>query len=250
MNMGKKMRGLENEICIYCNVNLSTRRGDHIPPQCFFKDKRGFPLIQVPCCKECNVKVSNHDQLIRNLVVSLEDNSQHPVVTEELHATLSRDWDNEGRKQQFISHFVDIESMRESGVSFKPPEEMTEQDYEKLEIPLHTDNLFQEFGERIIRALLFKDHGVRITPPFQRKVRTLPQWELERTSELKGVFESFQKMKNLFPFKMLGGDAFRWITRVERPKGIAACWMQFYGGTEIGIILGSEKLLEGAAKHQ
>src|ERR1039458_5404504 len=150
--MGKKKRGRENEICIYCNLNLSTRRGDHIPPQCFFKEKRGFPLIQVPCCLKCNGKVSNHDQLMRNFIVALEDNSNHPFLTEELHATLARDWADEGRKKQFISHFVDIESMKKSRGNFKPPEQMTEQDYEKLEMPLQTDDLLQEFGERIIRA--------------------------------------------------------------------------------------------------
>jgi hypothetical protein len=219
MNMGKKKRGLENEICIYCNVNPSTRRGDHIPPQCFFKDKRGFPLLQVPCCTECNVKVSNHDQLVRNFVVSLEENSQHPDVTEELHATLARDWDSEGRKQQFISHFVDIESMRESGMNFKPPEQMTEQDYENLEMSLQTDDLLQEFGERIIRALIFKDHGVRITSPFQRKVRTLSQWKMERSFELIGVHESFQKMRKVTAFNSLGGNAFRWITYDRKTQG-------------------------------
>ncbi len=150
-----------------------------------------------------------------------------------------RDWEDPGRARQFVRHFVDIEAIKNSNAGqFKPPEEMTDREFEALKIPLQTDFILQEFGERMIRALFYNDYGVRITGRFQRKVRLKSQLNEPLVQEV-------EALKAVYPLHSFGGNAFRWFTVWNKPKGTLIGWMQFYEGTEIVTLLGAEQLLEG-----
>ncbi len=57
------------KMCIYCKQAQSTRRGDHVPPQCFFPKPRHYPLIQVPCCRRCNAMFARDDQRVYKALI-------------------------------------------------------------------------------------------------------------------------------------------------------------------------------------
>lgn len=78
------------EICIYCGLHESHRKGDHVPPQKFFMTPRGFPLIQVPCCIGCNIAFSADDERMRNLLIAIDSVEEHPAVVLQLRDASKR----------------------------------------------------------------------------------------------------------------------------------------------------------------
>lgn len=77
-------------ICIYCGQNETTRRGDHVPPQCLFGQGRSHSLIQVPCCPICNENFSRDDERARNLLTSLDVTEDHPLIETQLRDKRNR----------------------------------------------------------------------------------------------------------------------------------------------------------------
>lgn len=103
--------------CIYCGQAESTRKGDHIPPQKFFKTPRGFSLIQVPCCTECNNKISADDERMRNLLVSVDIADAHPTIELQLRGARNRSLIKERKKggvtTRNLDHLLSSTRLRE-----------------------------------------------------------------------------------------------------------------------------------------
>lgn len=55
------MKKSDSVLCCYCGNNVATTK-DHIPPKSIFTKPRPSDLITVPCCFECNNKVSSIDE--------------------------------------------------------------------------------------------------------------------------------------------------------------------------------------------
>jgi hypothetical protein len=229
--------GLEKQICIYCNKKNSTRHGDHIPPQSFFRSPRGHNLVQVPCCPQCNVDLSISDQETRNFMVMMEQNESHPVVKEELQAKVNKDFERVGKKINFARSFIDFKEIFEylKNKILKHPDDITDKELEEFPMPILINDDVHKFVGRMARALTFNDHDLRLTN-WKHRTRFIEQLS---TPELQSV----TYMKSTMQMKTIGEDTFRWITFWNKPNGTVLCWMQFYLGTEIIVILGSEELL-------
>ena len=108
---------LKNEICIYCGERESTRKGDHVPPQCFFGDTRGHALIQVPCCEKCNGESSKDDEIIRNMLVSIEGAADHLLVESQLrekrNRSLVRETSNGNVTDRSLRHLLESTSEKD-----------------------------------------------------------------------------------------------------------------------------------------
>ncbi len=227
----------DNQICIYCNKKYSTRRGDHIPPQSFFSKHRRYDLIQVPCCQECNNEYSAQDPQVRNFIAILETNESHPVVKSEIQGKVSRDWSKEGRRKQFIAKYIDLNAIVKYAKDrpLKHPSEMSDEDLNNFPMPLLiTDEIHKFFG-RMVRALTFNDLDSRVHV-WSHRTRFIEQLD-------EADLQSVTFMKETMKVRMIGDDTFRWITFWNKPNGTVLCWMQFYGGTEIIVILASKELI-------
>lgn len=60
--------------CIYCSSGVGSTR-DHVPPKAFFQSPipRDAQLITVPCREACRQRDQANDELVRNILVSIED---------------------------------------------------------------------------------------------------------------------------------------------------------------------------------
>lgn len=144
-------RKRKKELCIYCNHNCSTAEGDHIPPRSFFRQPRGFELIQVPCCLSCNNEYGRIDEMARNLIVMLEPSQKHSSVRDELIHTALRSLNNnernDGKRRQFIEESMDIEAIR---LYFQthpaiPPDKITDDELEDIPMHLVAKDDFRKF---------------------------------------------------------------------------------------------------------
>lgn len=69
---------LDKYVCIYCNIDRSTKRGDHIPPQSMFPTATYFG--QVPCCKGCNDIYAALDSHVKPLLSILSEHTPTSVI--------------------------------------------------------------------------------------------------------------------------------------------------------------------------
>ena len=63
---------LPTQICVLCGVGKSTKKGDHLPPQCIYPAPRkpNLELHKVPACAICNNAGAKHDEEFK-VVLSL-----------------------------------------------------------------------------------------------------------------------------------------------------------------------------------
>lgn len=215
--------GLQSEICIYCQGRNSSRKGDHIPPQCFFRKNRHQELIQVPCCEICNNSYSKQDEKIRNLLVLLESSENNTVVKEELQDAVNRAWEKaEGKKIQFIKDFIDMDSI--------PRQRMSFEEFEKLDLKLHTNHDFHLFIGRISKALTYAKY--KLVTPSEVKVK----WGFIGGSDEPWV-KSIEEVKALESSVIMGENVFEYSIHWNKPKHTSICWFRFYGGLELWSVL-------------
>jgi hypothetical protein len=76
--MGKKGNGrgrLLKQGCTYCGADATPL--DHFPPRGFFEEPRGR-LLEVPSCADCNMGASDDNEWLRNDLVLIATNAEHP----------------------------------------------------------------------------------------------------------------------------------------------------------------------------
>jgi hypothetical protein len=72
---GKGRSRLLKQGCAYCGAQATTL--DHIPPKGFFIEPYGT-LLKVPSCAACNNGASDDDEWVRNDLVLIDKNAEHP----------------------------------------------------------------------------------------------------------------------------------------------------------------------------
>ena len=85
--MGKKSRNPRIGICTYCGRKRQITK-DHIPPKNLFPKPRPSDLITVPCCLECNQRISKDDEYFRLVITMRYDVSQRRDASEVLPIAL------------------------------------------------------------------------------------------------------------------------------------------------------------------
>ncbi len=209
-----KPKGLLGQRCIYCADGISTKNGDHVPPQCFFKEKRGHELIKVPCCHSCNIEFSKIDGYIRNVITAEERGGRHPTVLEELDERRERSWEHDDK---LFDKQVDMLSV----------EERVLEDGSKVPWPVMTltGPEFPQFFRRITLALLYKESGIR-SPSANVVWGTSETLHLEVKRELNSrIFKN--------SIRTIGRREFQYCGTIVAGSPISFWWMRFFEGPEI-----------------
>jgi hypothetical protein len=209
-------KGLESEICIYCQKRLSTRKGDHVPPQCFFVDSRGFNLIQVPCCKKCNVKFSKDDELVRDLLSAEIRNENHPTIKGHLSGKRNRSWDRTPTK---LLKILGNSKPITIGTANGEPIDSLAMDLNRPEV--------DRFLCRVGRAILYNDYKLLIK-------KEDCHWQLAENIRPEGQDQIRSILSNGAPHEYGDGDfRYRAVHVQNSAQGIIL--VQFYKGTEFVI---------------
>lgn len=211
-----------SNLCIYCGKNEANER-DHIPPKSFFPEPRPSNLITVPSCSECNREFGKIDEIVRNLLTSIDSTEIHPAVVEQLANKRNRSLDRAGGVHSF-KYFLDnislIDRYSEEGIYLgKHPA-----------FELNT-NVVDNFMERMGRGLLFHYCGIRfgdykfnwkLSPP-TKTFYSMPQ-NLKKFI-LNGKMETF-------------GDKVFSLAAYTYPEKIQSLWLlRFYDGIEFMLLI-------------
>jgi HNH endonuclease len=211
-----------SNLCIYCGKKEPNER-DHIPPKSFFPEPRPSNLITVPSCSDCNREYGKTDEIVRNLLTSLDTTEIHQAVIEQLGDKRNRALERNGGIHSFkylLENITLVDRFSESGSYLgKFPA-----------FKLDTD-VMDKFIERMARGLLFHLTGIgfgnytfewKLSPPTSDFYK-LP--ENIKTFFLSGYKETF-------------GDSVFSYAGYTWPGKISSLWlMSFYSGIEFMIIV-------------
>lgn len=211
--------GLELQKCIYCGLRYSTKKGDHVPPQSFFPEPRGFSLIQVPCCLICNGEFSKVDDIVRDYLSGEIRNEKHSTVINHVSKKRNRSWDRNPAKVEAFSK------------NTSPFPEKVLLDGKVLEG--HAMNLnipeFHVFFKRIALSLLWEEFKIR---SYEEKF----EWQtVESLNE--DAQEGFIAMINTGVFRSIGNNEFQYKGNHVANSAKSIWWVRFYEGTEIALFL-------------
>ncbi len=196
--------------CIYCPTGVGSTR-DHVPPKGFFQDPvpTDAQLITVPCCESCRQRDHANDELVRNVLTSLEDTEPLDYVSKHVVPRRNRALERshpQVLKVMGLMHRVVLQN--EKG-------EVLREDWAfSLDHPCIT-----QFLERVGRALLFKelgqgffeaDFGWRLNPPIPPELYQF-------------AVANFPKRRVL--------DVVAYVVS-PAPKNVHWIIVQFYGGVE------------------
>jgi hypothetical protein len=209
-------------LCIYCGRNEANER-DHIPPQSFFPKPRPSNLITVPSCSECNREFGKIDEIVRNLLTSIDTTEIHPAVVKQLADKRNRSLGRDGGIHSFNYFLENISLMdrySEEGIYLgKHPA-----------FELNTI-VMDNFMERIGRGLLFHyceigfgdyEFNWKLSPP-TNTFNSIPE-DLKRFI-LSGRMETF-------------GDKVFSCAAYTYPGKIRSLWLlRFYDGIEFMLLI-------------
>jgi len=140
-----------SKICIYCGVNEGNEK-DHIPPKSFFTEPRPSNLITVPSCSMCNRAFGKTDEIVRNLLTSLETTEIHPSVISQLGEKRNRSISRNGGIHS-LNYLLDNMILVDRYTDFG----MYVGKYPAFNL---VSGEIRKFMERMSRALLFHINGI------------------------------------------------------------------------------------------
>lgn len=211
-----------SDFCIYCGENESNER-DHIPPKSFFPEPRPSNLITVPSCSICNREYGKTDEIVRNLLTSLDTTEIHQAVVEQLGDKRNRSLERDGGIHSFnylLENINLVDRFSESGSYLgKFPA-----------YDLNTE-VMNNFLERMARGLLFHLNGIgfgnynfewKLSPP---------------TSEFYKFPDNLKKFI-LSGYKETFGDSVFSYAGYIWPGKIRSLWLlSFYSGIEFMVMI-------------
>jgi hypothetical protein len=217
--------GFESELCIYCQKRTSTRKGDHVPPQCFFRNARGFKLIQVPCCTICNVEFSKDDEFVRDLLSSEERNEQHDTVKLHVAEKRKRAWE---RTPSRLQKMLDASKVVDVGAPLGRPDKRLAMNWDRPEL--------DRFLKRMGRAIFYDEYKLLIKDQDCH-------WDLTENFRPEGQDQLRSILANGRPH-VFGDEEFQYraVHVVGSSEGIAL--LRFYRGTEFVVTLYKPERLE------
>lgn len=210
--------GFETKLCIYCQERPSTRRGDHVPPQCFFADARGFKLIQVPCCTKCNVELSKDDEFVRDLLSAEERNESHDTVKSHVATKRNRSWE---RTPSRLQKLIDLSKVVVVGTTNGRPDRRLAMNWDRPEM--------DRFLKRMGRAIFYEEYKLLIK-------KEDCHWDLADNFSPDGQDQLRNILANGAP-RSFGDEEFQYraVHVIGSSEGIAL--LKFYRGTEFVITL-------------
>lgn len=208
----------KGQLCIYCGQRESTRKGDHVPPQSFFPSSRMHPLIQVPCCTECNVIISADDERVRNLFVSVDMVENHPVIETELREKRNRSLVKQKKKggvtTRNLEHLLKSTQLKdrysEGGIYLGQAPAL-----------IVNQPVVHRFIDRMARAL----HHHRYNTGFI-------ECEIEKSNVIDGELQEFFETYRPTSHESFGEDIFLYAEFTPDPHQISLWLMRFFGFVE------------------
>ena len=141
---------MKSSTCIYCGKEPKYDM-DHVPPRSLFPPDLPpeIELTTAPACKICHKKNQKDDTTIRNILVSIREHENHPIIKQHLSGKMSRSLERSARWEKgdfrkLLDNIMIKEEFDKDGRSlgFAPAFE--------LDSPL-----FKRFIERLSRCLLW-----------------------------------------------------------------------------------------------
>jgi hypothetical protein len=188
---------------------------DHVPPRCLFSKPRPHDLITVPCCNNCNRKLSMHDEYFRLAIVAGIDKEKFP--RENADSVRAINSLIRPASQGFARQMLQNYDRSTSGLTV---------DRGRVEIVLY----------RIARGLFYHHAGVRLTGAFGFEFR-LVDTSLKINS--KGQEQINRLSENL---TTIGQGVFRYaFEKFDQPDLFGAVWlMRFYDHRTFFCVIASE----------
>lgn len=206
--------------CIYCGCKEATTR-DHIPPRCFFPEPRPSNLITVPSCAGCNDGFSRDDEIVRDILVSLDTTENHAAVQNQLASNRNRSFDRPhaaGKLKAILDSIKMVDCYTESGIFLKTAAAFN------LDRPA-----VNRFLSRITRALLHHETGIGY-------VDCRVEWQLSPSAE-----KFFALPRELTSrFKVVSVTDIFTYAALCLPTSATSLWiLTFYQGVEFMSLLRS-----------
>lgn len=209
--------------CIFCGKNVGDT-DDHVPPQCLFPRPLPSNMITVPACHDCNNKrFSKDDEVVRNILSSLEIHERHTDIKNHLapkrNRSFTKKYYGEKKLQALLDKMKPVAQYDNFGNYIG----------KKAAISLD-DPIFDKFIERVSRGLLFHVNQIGY---FEGNFR----WKLSPSQ--KDIESMPQEMKDfLFSGKPKSiGNTFSYIGYCI-PHYVGSMWiLNFYQGIEIMSIV-------------
>lgn len=213
---------MTNQLCIYCGEKEATTK-DHVPPKSFFAKPWPSNLITVPSCDDCNGKYGKDDERIRNIITSIDTTEVHPMVQGKIDQKRDRSFRRpEGRSN--FDHLIG---------SIQMTNRYSDNGHNLGRAPAFNldQGIVDNFLERMVRALLFKENGIEYTQldvkwkmtPTEKDLATMP-------NEIKAFL--FSK-----PVKEIGNGIFAYIGYFSEGKPNSLWLMNFYEGIEFMVLV-------------
>ena len=209
------------KLCTYCDELATTK--DHVPPKCFFTEKKPPNLITVPSCNACNKFFGDEiDTHARNSIAAIHRSETHWSVSQELGGKRDRSFE---RKVINLEYIVSVVSLKEvvtpAGI------------YLGVAPTINLNNtVMNNFFERLARGLIRKVVGVR---SFGVKF----QWGL-----LDGLLATIggpEALRRNFGFPMewrdFGDGTFVYVGWIEKERPESLWIVQFYGGDQFYLLV-------------
>ncbi|MEL7500040.1 MAG: hypothetical protein AAFN77_20735 [Planctomycetota bacterium] len=206
-----------NGECVYCG-QMGRLTSDHVIPRCVFPKPRPQDMLTVRACNDCNNQKSNHDDFLRDLLVTdLFGAESEPA--KKLFDKVQRSF---GRDQSLMQR-----TMENSKIVDVPMPDGESISADAAKFGLDRANEMLTF---IVKGLYFNVVGSRLPPEsifnFSRLLPT-------------DMFENLKRIEELKPSRFLIGDGavFDCIYVTGR-DGISLWILQFFGSVWFRIMTG------------
>lgn len=210
---------LKKKYCIYCGKN-EANEGDHVPPKSFFPKPLPSDLITVPSCSDCNREFGKIDEFIRNVFISLDTTESIPnldSIREKLHRSMKREKSFK-LLVKIYSTIKQVEIIDESGIKLidKPAFDLDRIEYDK-------------FFERISRALLYVENGVKY---FHGSFKWKKYY---KDQDLKSMLSKLNSPEIIEVKNASGNGMFKYQGVFWKNKPTSIWFVNFYDGIEFMI---------------
>ena len=220
------VKNMRNNLCIYCGKNPASTR-DHVPPKSFFPRPRPANLITVPSCEDCNNVFGKDDERVRNIITSIHTTEVHPAICQQIADKRNRSF----QRSEGFSNFLHLVS------SIKLTEHQSDTgDYFHRTLAFNLDQkVFDRFVERMTRALLFYENGIKWT---ELDIK----WKLSpNIQEIPSGVQTFLLNGQV---KVIGEDVFTYVGYFLQEKVTSLWFMNFYDGFEIMSLVRAVKEID------
>jgi len=187
-----------------------------VPPKSFFPRPRPGHLITVPSCEDCNNIFSKDDERVRNIITSINTTEVHPAISQQIA-------DKRNRSFQRTEGFSNLLHLLSSIELTEHKSNTGNHFYRAIAFNLN-QKAFDRFIERMTRALLFYENGIKWT---ELEIK----WKI--SPDIQEIPSEAQTFLLNGKIKEIGDGVFSYVGYFLQGKATSLWFMNFYDGFEI-----------------